>query len=160
MLRCCFSAALLLLCLSNDRVVIVLISPIRSFYEQIPASAPPAFLREDARRYDPAEHSRGRLAPFRDVLLAFRAKAMSYEQIAATLTRDRLRTSPAGVGAFCRRFIAKTEILRERRRLQKGTPNRPAATAPSSLGLSAAALPAPAPLPPGRRGPRIARDNY
>ena len=38
----------------------------------MPASDPPAFLREDAWRYDPAEHSRGRLAPFRDLLLAFR----------------------------------------------------------------------------------------
>ena len=38
---------------------------------------------------------------------------MSYEQIAATLTRHGLKTSPAGVGAFCRRTFAKAEILRE-----------------------------------------------
>lgn len=119
-----------------------------------------ASLMEEARRYDPAVNTRSRLAPFRDVLLVYRAKAMSYEQIAATLTRHGFRVSPAGVGAFCRRSIARAEILRERRRLQKGTPNRPVATAPSSLGLSAAAAPAPAPLPPCRRGPRIARDNY
>ena len=85
---------------------------------------------------------------------------MSYEQIAATLTRHGLKTSPAGVGAFCRRTLSKAEILRERRRLQTGTPNGPAATAPSFPGLSAVAPPAPAPLPPGRRGPKIARDNY
>ena len=132
----------------------------------MPAADVPAFLREDARRYDPAEHSLGRLAPFRDVLLAFRAKSMSYEQIAATLTRHGLRTSPAGVGAFCRRTLSKAEILREQIRIRTEAPNRPAATAPSFPGLSAVAKPPPAPppplapMPPGRRGPRIARDDY
>jgi hypothetical protein len=117
-------------------------------------------LLEEARRYDPAENNRSRLALFRDVLLTYRAKAVSYEQIAATLTRSGLRTSPAAVGAFCRRSFTKIEILRERRRLQKGTPDRPAATAPSSPGLSAAASPVSPPLPSGRWGPKIARDNY
>ena len=111
-------------------------------------------LMEEARRYDPAENARSRLASFRDVLLTYRAKAVSYEQIAATLTRSGLRTSPAAVGVFCRRSLTKTEVLRERRRLQRGTPDRPAATAPSSPGLSAAAPPASAPLPPGRRARR------
>ena len=119
-----------------------------------------ARLMEEARRYDPVENSRSRLASFRDVLLTYRAKAVSYEQIAATLTRSGLRTSPAAVGAFCRRSFTKIEILRERRRLQKGTANGPAAIAPSSPGLSAAAPPASAPLPSGRRGPKIARDNF
>ena len=119
-----------------------------------------ACLMEEARRYDPAENTRSRLARFRDVLLTYRAKAVSYEQIAATLTRSGLRTSPAAVGTFCRRSFTKIEILRERRHLQKGTPKGLAATAPSSPGLSAAAPPASAPLPSGRRGPKIARDNY
>ena len=69
----------------------------------MPSSDLHARLMEEARRYDPAEHSRSRLAPFRDVLLVWRAKSMSYELIAATLTRHGLKTSPAGVGAFCRR---------------------------------------------------------
>jgi hypothetical protein len=85
---------------------------------------------------------------------------MSYEQIAATLTRHGLRTSPAGVGAFCRRSIARAEILREQIRIRTEAPNRPAATAPSFPGLSAVAQPGPVPVSPGRRGPRIARDNY
>jgi hypothetical protein len=85
---------------------------------------------------------------------------MSYEQIATTLTKYGRRTSPAGVGAFCRRSFARTEILRERRRLQKVTPKGPAATAPSFPGLSAVAQPSPVSVSPGRRGPRIARDNY
>ena len=115
---------------------------------------------EEARRYDPAEHSRSRLAPFRDVLLVWRAKSMSYELIAATLTRHGLKTSPAGVGAFCRRTLSQAEILREQTRLRTEKPTWPAATAPSFPGPSAVALPVPAPLPPGRRGPKIARDNY
>jgi hypothetical protein len=118
----------------------------------MPSSDLHAHLMGDARRYDPAENTRSRLVPFRDVLLAFRAKSMSYEQIAATLTRHGLRTSPAGVGAFCRRSITRAEIMRERRRLQKGPPNRPAATAPSSPRLSAVAKPGPVSVPPGRRG--------
>ena len=119
-----------------------------------------ARLMEEARRYNPVENSRSRLASFRDVLLTYRAKAVSYEQIALTLTRSGLRTSPAAVGAFCRGSFAKIEILRERRRLQKGTSQVPTATAPSSPVLSAAAAPVSPPLPPGRRGPKIARDNY
>jgi hypothetical protein len=126
----------------------------------MPSSDLHARLMEEARRYDPAEHSRSRLAPFRDVLLVWRAKSMSYELIAATLTRHGLKTSPAGVGAFCRRTLSQAEILREQTRLRTEKPTWPAATAPSFLGLSAVAPPVPAPLPPGRRGPKIARDNY
>ena len=126
----------------------------------MPSSDLHARLMEEARRYDPAAHSRSRLAPFRDVLLVWRAKSMSYEMIAATLTRHGLKTSPAGVGAFCRRTLSQAEILREQTRLRTEKPTWPAATAPSFLGLSAVAPPVPAPLPPGRRGPKIARDNY
>jgi hypothetical protein len=117
-----------------------------------------ACLMEEARRYDPAENTRSRLAPFRDVLLAFRAKSMSYEQIAATLSKHGLKTSPAGVGVFCRRTFAKAEILREQSRIRTETPKGPAATAPSFPGLSALAKPEP--VPSGRRGPKIARDDY
>ena len=126
----------------------------------MPSSDLHARLMEEARRYDPAEHSRSRLAPFRDVLLVWRAKSMSYELIAATLTRHGLKTSPAGVGAFCRRTLSQAEILREQTRLRTEKPTSVAATAPSFLGPSAVAPPVPAPLPPGRRGPKIARDNY
>jgi hypothetical protein len=119
-----------------------------------------ARLMDEAKRYEPAEHTRGKLAPFREALLIWRAKAASYEQIAAALTRQGVKISPAGVGAFCRRTISKAEILREQSRIRTETPNRPAATAPSFPGLSAVAPPASAPLPPSRRGPRIARDNY
>jgi hypothetical protein len=119
-----------------------------------------ARLMDEAKRYDPAEYSRSRLAPFRDVLLVWRAKSMSYEQIAASLTKHGLKISPAGVGAFCRRTFSQAEFLREQTRLRTEKPTSPAATAPSFPGLSAVAPPVPAPLPPGRRGPKIARDNY
>jgi len=118
-----------------------------------------ARLMEDARSYDPGAHVRGVLVPYRDVLFLWRAKHMSYEQMAATLTMNGVRVSPAGVGAFCRRNFSRAEILRERHRLGMATAKGPAATAPSSGGLSAVAKPA-APVPPGRRGPKVARDDY
>jgi hypothetical protein len=85
---------------------------------------------------------------------------MCYEKIAATLTKHGLKISPAGVGVFCRRTLSKAEILREQVRIWMEAPSRPAATAPRFPGLSAVAPPVPVPLPPGRRGPRIARDDY
>jgi len=117
-------------------------------------------LMDDARRYDPTHYNRSRLVPFRDVLLVWRAKRMSYERIAAALTKHGFMVSPSSVGAFCRRTLIETEILRERHRLETGNPVRPAATAPSSSGFSAVATPKSAAMPPGRRGPNIARDNY
>jgi len=117
-------------------------------------------LLDDARTYDPAAHTRSLLTPYRDVLLLWRAKFMSYEQIAASLTRHGLKISPAAVGVFCRRTFTKSEIVRERLRLDTLSTKGPASTAPSSRGLSAVAKPAEAPVAAGRRGPRIARDNY
>ncbi|WP_145928457.1 hypothetical protein OH491_26470 [Termitidicoccus mucosus] len=122
-----------------------------------------ARLLEDAQRYDPTAHNRGLLAPYRDVLLLQRAKFMSYEQIAATLNRHGLKVSPAAVGVFCRRNFTKAEIERVRQSPSTTTTNvagrRPAgssAGAPtfgvSAPGSSVGSL--------GKRGPKIARDNY
>lgn len=111
-------------------------------------------LMEDARRYDPSAHARELLAPYRDVILIWRAKFMSYEQVAATLARHGLVVSPAAVGVFCRRHYTKSEISRERVRIQQDIPS-PAAhrqripAAPPSTGAQ-----------PGKRGPKIARDDY
>jgi hypothetical protein len=107
-------------------------------------------LMADARDYDPATHHRSLLGPYRDVLLLWRAKFMSYEQIAAGLTRHGIKVSPAGVGAFCRRALTKIEIDRVRQEIQRG--DAPAAALPK-------ASPPRAPEP-GRRGPKIARDDY
>lgn len=115
-------------------------------------------LLDDARRYDPAEHTRSLLAPYRDVLLLWRAKFMSYEQIAATLTRHGIKVSPAGVGSYCRRSFTKNAIVWERKRLDDGTPPPPAASLPGLNRPVANLKPAPAGL--GKRGPKIARDNY
>ncbi len=114
-----------------------------------------ARLMEDARSYNPAEHTRGLLAPYRDVLLLWRAKYMSYEQIAATLTRHGLKVSSAAVGVFCRRAFTKGEILRERQRVENETGPKPLAVTPL-LPLTSAATPTIL----GKRGPKIARDNY
>jgi len=94
-----------------------------------------ARLIDEARRYDPAEHARGRLAPFREALLIWRAKSASYEQIAASLTKQGLKISSAGVGAYCRRAISQAEILREQARLRIEKATIPTATAPSFPGL-------------------------
>lgn len=125
-----------------------------------------ARLMEDARSYDPAAHNRSLLAPFRDVLLLQRAKFMSYEQISATMTRHGLKVSPAAVGVFCRRNFTKAEIERVRQSPPAGnsptasarrTPaSGPASGAPTS-GVSA---PGPSAASTGKRGPKIARDNY
>jgi hypothetical protein len=69
-----------------------------------------ARLMEDARNYDPAAHHRGLLAPYRDVLLVWRAKFMSYEQIAATLQSHGIKVSPAGVGVYCGGHFPTAEI--------------------------------------------------
>lgn len=123
-----------------------------------------ARLLDDARRYDPAAHTRGLLAPYRDVLLLQRAKFMSYEQISATLTRHGLKVSPAAVGVFCRRSFTKAELERARQSLPVSSGSatsakRARAPAPGAptLGVSA---PGPSAANAGRRGPKIARDNY
>ena len=117
-----------------------------------------ARLMEDARNYDPTAHHRGLLAPYRDVLLLWRAKFMSYEHIAATLSANGLRVSPAGVGVYCRGQFTKAEIERVRRENRSTT--RPVAPARVSNLLPPAVVPPPAEPTSGRRGPKIARDNY
>ncbi len=109
-----------------------------------------ARLMENARRYDPAEHARGLLGPFQEALLLWRVKFMSYEQIAATLTSHGLKVSPAAVGLFCRRNFTKTQILRERQKLNVPLPRAPATPLPAPAVTS----------PAGRRGPKIARDDF
>lgn len=118
-------------------------------------------LMDDARRYDPAAHTRGLLGPFRDVILLQRAKFMSYEQISATFARHGLKVSPAAVGVFCRRHYTKAEIERAR---QGQAPNPALGRVPAAPAKVAPALGAYAPGPAatgnGKRGPKIARDNY
>lgn len=113
-----------------------------------------ARLMAAARTYDPVAHHRGLLAPFRDVLLVWRAKFMSYEQIAKTLDLNGIQVSPAGVGVFCRREFTKAEIERVRRE-HRATPQ---SAAPNPIP-PAIMLPPAEPVT-GRRGPKIARDNY
>lgn len=117
-----------------------------------------ARLMEDARNYDPAAHHRGLLGPYRDVLLVWRAKFMSYEQIAATLSVHGIKVSPAGVGVYCRSQFTKAEIERVRREHRATT--RATTSTPASTTIPPTVTPPPADLGAGRRGPKIARDNY
>lgn len=109
-------------------------------------------LLEDARRYDPGRHTRSLLAPYRDVVLLQRAKFMSYEQIAATLARHGLNVSPAAVGCFCRQQFSRTELEAARRSVTSPKPTAalpPRVPATSSLSRE-----------PGKRGPKIARNDF
>ena len=119
-------------------------------------------LLADAENYDVAAHMRSLLAPHRQVILRMRARYMSYEQIAATLTLRGITIRRTAVGDFCRENFTKAEILRARReRETRPTPAPPGdllpgmIQTPSPLRLPKVALPA----EPGRRGPRIARDD-
>ena len=114
-----------------------------------------ARLLDVARRYDPAAYHRSLLSPYRDVLLMWRAKFMSYEQIAATLMTHGIKVSPAGVGVFCRRTFSKAELERARREVGA---QRPAVA--SSVEPSRAASPWSPESPASRRGPKIARSDY
>ncbi|MEN9402038.1 MAG: hypothetical protein RL091_741 [Verrucomicrobiota bacterium] len=101
----------------------------------------------DAHAYDPASRPPSRLTPHRDALLVYRAKGLSYEEIAEALTRLGLKIRPTIVGTFCRRNFRKTDIQRKRFELESAT------TAPRSP-----TVPAATPLMPssiaGRRGGR------
>lgn len=110
-------------------------------------------LLADAERYDPAAHMRSLLGPHRKVLLLWRAKYMSYEQISATLARHGITVSPTAIGVFCRRHFTKAEIERARRNLAS-----PAGPAPAELPGLATTTSSPASAP-RRRGPNIARDD-
>jgi hypothetical protein len=119
-------------------------------------------LLADAENYDPAAHTRSLLAPHRDTLLLMRAKFMSYEQISATLAKHGLNVSPTAIGVFCRRNFTKAEIDRLRREHTRRPAPPPADQLP---GLVTQTPPPPrlqkvaVPTEPGRRGPRIARDD-
>jgi hypothetical protein len=109
-----------------------------------------AKLLEEARNYDPSEHSRMLLAPLRDVVLIWRAKYMSYEQISAALERNGIRVSAGSVGVYCRRTYTRAEIQRERVRLQVGS--RSSLPAAGRAGVVEGNT--------ERKGPRVARDEY
>jgi len=121
-------------------------------------------LMTDAQQYDAGSHARGILTPFRDIILLQRAKFMSYELIAITLARHGLKISAPAVGVFCRRNFTKAEIERTRQTLRAGL--KEAGRGPSSMAPAPVApplggsAPGPSPSSNGRRGPRIARDNY
>ncbi len=114
-------------------------------------------LLDEAQRYDPDQHLRSLLAPFRDVILLQRAKFMSYEQIAAALTRHGLKVSPQGVGYFCRKNFTKSEIAALRRELARRKSADGTAGAKPSAAPVATAVPT---REPGKRGPKIARDDF
>lgn len=117
-----------------------------------------ARLMDDARRYDPAQHTRSLLAPFRDVLLLQRAKFMSYEQIAAVMTSHGLKVSPAAVGCYCRRNFTKAEI--EALRPKAGPKPAPAPGAAPAPARPSARPTHPPGREPGKRGPKIARNDF
>jgi len=110
-----------------------------------------ARLMADARAYDPSAHHRSLLEPYRDVILLWRAKFMSYEQIAATLMKHGIRVSPAGVGVYCRRSYSQAELERTRREQLKPATGSSAPRPAGSRSPEASS---------GKRsGPKVARDD-
>lgn len=112
-------------------------------------------LMEEARRYEPEGYRPSKLTSHRNVILLYRAKGLSYERIAAAFLKHGLKVSPPTVGLFCRQHIKEPEILRERRRLEADA--RRAEAAPSGPVVP---FVRPAIALPGRRGPKIARDDF
>ncbi|MDR1280499.1 MAG: hypothetical protein LBK99_06720 [Opitutaceae bacterium] len=98
-----------------------------------------------------------RLLPIRDAIMVFRARNYSYEQIAGFLKPQGIHISGSSVGAFCRKHCPLTEIARIRRETFHKENRRPAATEPSSTPGQTPVRPSSA---DGRRGPKIARDDY
>jgi len=121
-------------------------------------------LMNDAMNYDASRHTQALLSPYRDVLLVQRAKYMSYEQIAATLTRFGIKTSTTSVGVFCRHTFTKADIERTRQALKHQNKQpaiaMPPVGPPPGAPTSGVSAPGPSSGSNGRRGPRIARDNY
>ena len=76
----------------------------------------------DAHAYDPSSRPPSRLTPHLDALLVYRAKGLSYEEIAETLSRLGLKVRPTIVGTFCRRNFRKTDIQRKRLELESTPP--------------------------------------
>lgn len=91
----------------------------------------------DAHAYDPASRPPSRLTPHREALLIYRAKGLSYEEIAETLSRLGLKVRPTIVGTYCRRNFRKTDIQRKRLELESVTP--PAHTPAGPAGTPAVA---------------------
>lgn len=111
-------------------------------------------LMEEARSFEAQGYRSSKLTPHRNVILLYRAKGLSYERIAAAFVKHGLKVSPPTVGLFCRQHIKETEVLRERRRLEADARQVQAAAGDPIVPFAPAAAAA------GRRGPRIARDDF
>jgi hypothetical protein len=96
--------------------------------------------------------------PYREALLTFRAKRISYERIATILKGHRVTIAASTIGYFCRRHCPEADIERVRRSLVVaaiGTGN----VTPPPVPASPSASPPPSADPGKRRNPRIARDD-
>lgn len=112
-----------------------------------------ARLMEDAQSCSPSPRSTSRLMPHRSVVLLYRAKGLSFEKIALRFQQLGVRVAPSTVVLFCRQHIRETDVLRERRRLEAGL-------GPSEAEPAAPSAPSAASTTPGKRGPKIARDDF
>ena len=74
----------------------------------------------DARNLDPSSRSASRLSAHREALLLYRAKGLSYEDIAATLSQLGLRIGKTQVGTYCRGAFRKADVQRKRAELEAG----------------------------------------
>jgi hypothetical protein len=107
----------------------------------------------DAQNCAPAPRSASRLMPFRSVVLLYRAKGLSYEKIALRFQQQGVKVAPSTVVLFCNQHVRETDVLRERRRMEAGLP-------PSETDEVRPPASKPVTAVPGKRGPKIARDDF
>jgi hypothetical protein len=98
------------------------------------------------------------LENFKDSILLLRAKYASYEKIAELLNQHEIKVSVATVRKFCRKYLAETKRLRTEIEAGSGISEQeiqPAVTENTTPKDNRASLTA----EPGKRGPRVARDQ-
>lgn len=115
----------------------------------------PARVLTLARRREPAPAQLSRLAPFRESLITYRAKRVSYEQISAELHPHGIIISASTIGYYCRRYCS-ADIERVRRHFSVDAALQTAAKPPALPSSTSS----PPPGPAKKRGPRIARDDF
>ncbi len=101
------------------------------------------------------------LENFKAPVLLLRAKYASYERIADLLQEKKVRISVATVRTFCRKYDADMKRLRlELEGHGEPVADPPEETPPTTPELSPAREKRPAlTSEPGKRGPRVARDQ-
>ncbi len=115
----------------------------------------PARVLTLAQRRDPAPAQLSRLVLFRESLITYRAKGISYEQISAEFRLHGIIIAASTIGYYCRRYCL-ADIERMKRHLSAGVAGQPAPK--PNAPLASTTLPSSGTA--RKRGPHIARDDF